>query len=394
MTTQASGFFLASFPTCAQRLRNGRVADFAELTRHARWAASDYRRLRAHRIGWSREAVRWNAAERTAGRHDFAHCRPLLRAARESEVRIAWTLVERGWPADLDPFRPGFVRRFVAFAHGFARFLRDEGETRPAIVPVAHIGVTAALGGDLAVVPPFAEERGFELACQLVRAAAVGAAAIRDVLPEARIACIEPLEHVAPLAARPEDADAAVEAGERRFAVIDLLLGRRWPQLHGDPGLLDEIGLSFYPGSESYYEGPRHTGRAIARGSRDWRPLRDLLLEMGLRYDRPVSLAATGADGAEATHWLRYVCREARAAMIAGAELGVIGIDPVIDCPALRGERRSMTGLWSLADDTGHRLLDAPLATELALQQACFERLQQSMAGIRHARAWTAPLGG
>jgi hypothetical protein len=373
--TPLPGVVVARFESGLHRLRDGRALDALTLTRHDRLVSQDY--ARAHALGMRcvGESARWHAVESEAGRYAFGALLPFTRAARVFGLEILWTLLDRGWPAGLDPMAPAFVARFAAFARAFARFLASEGLERSAIVPIHEIATLAAGGGEHAELEPFHEERGFELQCQLVRAAVAASAAIREVLPHARLLSAEPARHVVALPAHPEDADAAAVHAARRFIVSDMLAGRVWPQLGGDIALLDAVGLTFHPGSQWYYHGPRHAGPAISPETRDWRPLRDLVLEIGSRYARPVYLAGTSAEAPLHRDWLRYVGRELRAAQLAGTDVVGIAVHPAVDCPPWRCERRAFGGLWGRPDADGARPVDPALAHEVVAQREAFARI-------------------
>jgi hypothetical protein len=379
----AGGLFASplavAFDTACQRGRDGTWTDLAAATGHDRFAGRDYARVAGLGVSTVREGARWPKVEREPGQYDFRPLAPLVAAAREHGLEIVWTLCDGGWPADLDPMQPAFVRRFASFARALARFLREESATcAPWIVPVDQLGHRAWIGGELGHAPPYLEERGFELQAQLVRAAVAAADAFRLVLPAARVMCAEPLVHVAAHPDRPDDADDALGAAARRHLAIDMLTGGTWPQLGGEPRQLDAVGVTYHPGSQWYYGGPQHPGPPITPGAPGWRPLRELLQETAERYGKPVCIAATGRDGSLASAWLRYVCGEAHRAALGGATITGVVLEPALDCPAgVPGRRRASQGIWGAADAPGHRETDAALANQVALQCASFRRARR-----------------
>jgi hypothetical protein len=366
---------LLAFDTACQRGRDGAWSDLAAVTGHDRFATPDYARVAGLGVRAVREGARWPIVERRPWQYDFRALAPSVAAARAHGIGIVWTLLEGGWPADLDPMRPLFVRRFAAFAAALARFLRDESDgAAPWIVPVDQLGHRAWLGGELGHAPPYLQERGFELQAQLVRAAVAAADSFRLVLPGARVMSAEPLVNVAAHPDRPGDADDALAAAARRHHATDMLTGCSWPQLGGEARQVDVVGVTYHPGSQWYYGGPQHPGPPITPGAPGWRPLRELLVDTAERYRKPVCIAATGRDGSLASAWLRYVCGEAHRAALGGATIAGVVLEPALGCSPLPGRRRASQGVWGAANASGYREVDAALADQVTLQCASFSR--------------------
>jgi hypothetical protein len=142
------------------------------------------------------------------------------------------------------------------------------------------------------------------------------------------------------------------------------------PELGGKPEYLDIVGVNFYSHNQWYLNGP-----TIWQGDPLYRPLRDILGETYRRYQRPLFIAETGAEGARRVPWLRYVCDEAAAALADGVPLGGICLYPVTDYPGWDNDRHCPTGMLGFADETGHRPVYRALADEVLEQAQRFERL-------------------
>lgn len=376
-------FFIGGFECSTHRLRCGKRLDLVAATRHDQYAAADYRRLAEQGIRTAREGIRWHLIERTPGRYDFASALPLLRAARDAKIEVIWDLCHYGWPDDIDVFRPEFVRRFARLARAFAELHRDETDAVPYFVPINEMSFLSWMGAEVGAVNPFAEERGFELKCQLVRATIEAVEAVRDVAPRARIFSVEPTFNVVPALGRPEDAEAAEDYRQLQYQAWDMLTGRIWPQLGGDEKYLDVLGVNYYPWNQWLYAGPKHGGATIDRRHPGWRPLRSMLRETFERYERPLFIAETGCEDDARPRWLRHVANEARAALREGTPVDGICLYPIVNFPGWENERHCHNGLWDYADDHGHREIYAPLANELRLQQLLVERLRDGRAPRR-----------
>jgi beta-glucosidase/6-phospho-beta-glucosidase/beta-galactosidase len=382
-------FFLGGFECSTHRRRDGRRLDVLAATEHDRHAADDYAQLAGHGIRTVREGFRWHLVEPRTGCYDFSSVLPMVRAAQATGTQVLWDLLHFGWPDDVDPFGPGFVRRFARYARACASMLDGETDAVPWYVPVNEISFLAWGGGDAAWINPYCTGRGFEFKVQLCRAAIEAIEAIRDVQPHARIATAEPVINIVPL--DPDDAGQRAEAeGHRQaqFQAWDMLAGRLWPQLGGDPKYLDLLGVNFYYNNQRVHGGGLLTDRSDPR----YRPFRAMLEEVHARYGRPVFVAETGIEGeAHVTgnpryemplpatedarpEWLRYVGAEVRAARAAGVPVEGICLYPVLNHLGWDDDRHCQNGLLDFPRDAaGQRGVIAGLAEELARQRVLFE---------------------
>jgi hypothetical protein len=258
----------------------------------------------------------------------------------------------------------------------------EETGRPPLVAPVNEISFVAWGAGTDGFLNPFALGRGAEIKAQLVRAAIAAIEAVWSVAPAARIVHPDPLIHVAPDPAKPEDHEAAGHAHRAQYESWDMLAGYRRPELGGHPRYLDIVGVNHYPWNQWIYNGPE-----IKPGHTLYRPLRSLLAEVYARYRRPLLLSEVGTEGDGRAPWLRDVGREVRAALRAGIPIAGVCLYPVTDYPGWDNERHCPTGLWGYPDATGERPLYQPLARELRRQQALLARMhtaaarKQSLAG-------------
>ncbi len=185
-------FWMAGFECSCHRRPDGKRLDLIEATRHDRFAAADYARLRRAGIRTARDGARWHRIERSAGHYDFSSLLPMVRAARDAGVQVIWDLCHYGWPEGLDIFRPEFVDRFEDYARAVARLIADETDEPPFYCPVNEISFWSWAGGDVAYLNPCETRRGFELKAQLARASLRAIEAIRSVDRRARFLHAEP----------------------------------------------------------------------------------------------------------------------------------------------------------------------------------------------------------
>ena len=364
------GFFIGGFECSTHRRRDGRRLDLLRSTGHAEFAARDYQTMVQHGIRTVRDGVRWHLAEPSPGVYDWSDFLPQLRAARDAGVTPIWDVCHYGWPDDIDIWSQEFVTRFARFSAALATLLRDEWPGVPYYCPVNEISFWAWAGGDMGDIGPGAEGRGMELKCQLVRATVAATEAIRGVDPRARFVAVDPVINI--VAKHAQDRLVAEEMRLAQYQGWDMISGKMMPELGGRPDLLDMVGVNFYRHNQWYLG-----GETIWKGGPWYRPLRDILRETYQRFQRPIFIAETGAEGEHRASWLRYVCDEVAIALEKGIPVGGICIYPITDYPGWDNDRHCPAGLLGYADDAGRRPLYEPLAEELARQIERFERLLQ-----------------
>jgi len=211
------------------------------------------------------------------------------------------------------------------------------------------------------------EQRGW-FKRQLVTTAIVAARAIKREWPKATIIWAEPLIHIAPHDHRRQTIRGAHKNLQGMYEAYDWITGRAEPELGGDSSLVDVVGWNFYPHNQWYWKGP-----TIPMGHHEYRPLADMLVEMAERYQKPVFLSETGAEGSGKPSWLHYVCNEVREAMRRGADIRGVCWYPITAYPGWDNSRHAETGLFSTIVANGHRHVDEKLLAEFELQRELFD---------------------
>lgn len=358
---------MGGFECAAQKRRDGIRLDIQAATGHDARALADYRLLQAHGMQACRDGLRWHRIEARPRRYDWSGVVPMLAAAEASGIQVVWDLLHYGIPNGLDIWSADFVSRFAGFAGAAAQLVKDHCRQPAWYTPINEISFWAWCGGDNAGLNPFARGRGGELKRQLVRAALAATAAIRAVDPDARIACAEPLIHVLPAGDDAAARDRAARHNESQFEAIDMLLGRVAPELGGDAGAIDLIGLNYYYNNQWIDE-----GRTVYLG--DWlhRPLSDLLVAVADRYPQPRYIAETGTEGVFRPGWLDYVCAEVRETRRRGVAIEAICLYPILSHPGWDDGRPCQNGLFEAYAPAAPRTPDAALADAVRRQAARF----------------------
>jgi len=226
--------------------------------------------------------------------------------------------------------------------------------------PVNEISFFAWGGGDVEYLNPFARGRGFELKVQLARAAIHAMHELRDVDPRARFIHCEPaiVIHHDPSGTLPRwQAEGHHDA---QFQACELLSGRLWPQIGGDPSFLDIVGINYYCNNQWI-----HGGSSIDIGHPLYRRFSDILFEVHARFGRPVYVGETGTEGDRRADWLRYIVHEVGRARRRGVPVEGICLYPIADHPGWDDERPCQNGLLGCDIRSGTRSVHAPLAREI-----------------------------
>jgi hypothetical protein len=355
-----ASFLQGGFECSTQRRRDGKRLDLIAATAHDANVVSDYRQLREHGMLTVRDGLRWHLIE-SGSEYDWSSFLPMLRAARQTGTQVIWDLMHYGWPDGLNVWSPEFVDRFARFAAATAGVVKSETDDIPFYCPINEISYLAWAGGDVAHLNPFAVGRSFELKAQLARASIAAMHAILHVEPRARFVHCEPVIHIAPDLRQLDGRLEAERVRQAQFQAFDMIAGTVWPQLGGEPRLLDITGVNYYRQNQWIHgQGP------IDEQHRHYRPFRALLAETYARYDRPVLVAETGTEGDGRAAWFEAVSSEVTAARRAGIPVEGICLYPIIDHVGWDDDRYCPSGLLANRVENCRRSAHRPLAKSLA----------------------------
>jgi len=360
-------FFQAGFECSSHRRTDGVRLDLIGATSHDRHVVGDYRQCADLGLRTIRDGLRWYLIEKSPGRYDWSSWLPMLEAAEGAGVQVIWDLFHYGSPDHVDQANPDFPKRFADFAVAALEVRESVCDTPPLVCPLNEISFIcwAVEVGYFPNVGP--KEVGW-LKRHLVRTAVAACTAIRERWPGAAFVWADPLIHIAPKHHSRKEIKAAEHARLGQFQAYDWLMGREEPELGGRQDFVDVVGVNFYPHNQWYLDGP-----TIPMGHHEYRPLADMLVEVAARYDKPVFIAETGAEGSGRPAWLHYVCDEVRAAQERSARIDGICLYPVTAYPGWDNSRHAEVGLLSTIGSGGKREVYGPLFRELQRQRAIFD---------------------
>jgi beta-glucosidase/6-phospho-beta-glucosidase/beta-galactosidase len=361
-----ASFFQAGFECSSHRRRDGVRLDLIRATGHDKHVLQDYRLLKKLGFSTVRDGLRWHLIEKSSGNYDWSSWLPALEAAERAGVQVIWDLFHYGSPDHVDQAGADFPARFTDFALAAVEVQQSASRRPPLICPMNEINFLSWAVDD-GYFPQVGPERQGWFKHQLVRSAIMATRAVKRRWPDTMVVWAEPLIHIAPHDRRRATVRAAGQNLRGMFEAYDWIMGMAEPELGGDPSLVDVVGLNFYPHNQWYYKGP-----TIPMGHHEYRPLRDMLLEMAERYGKPIFLSETGAEGTAKPSWLHYVCNEVREAMDLGAGIEGICWYPITAYPGWDNSRHAETGLLSTIVADGTRHVDKRLLAEFEVQRELF----------------------
>jgi hypothetical protein len=361
-----ASFLQAGFECSSHRRRDGVRLDLIRATGHDKHVLQDYRQCVELGFGTVRDGLRWHLIEQSPGKFDWSSWLPALEAAEEVGMQVIWDLFHYGSPDCVDQSAPDFPDRFTDFALAAIEVQQKVSNSAPVICPLNEINFLS-WAIDVGYFPSVGPKQCGWFKHQLVTTAITASKAIKRQWPKARIVWAEPLIHIAPHDRRRSTARAAEQNLRGMYEAYDWLMGLAKPELGGDPSLVDVVGWNFYPHNQWYYKGP-----TIPMGHHEYRPLGDMLVEMADRYQKPIFLSETGAEGTGKPSWLHYVCNEVRDAMARGADIRGICWYPITAYPGWDNSRHAETGLLSPVVADGTRHVDERLFEEFQRQRELF----------------------
>jgi hypothetical protein len=366
MTTGFDSFFQAGFECSSHRRRDGVRLDLIRATGHDRHVTQDYGLCRDLGFRTLRDGLRWHLIEKAPGKYDWSSWMPALEAAEQFGMQVIWDLFHYGSPDHVDQAGEDFPDHFTEFALAAVEVQQSVSGRPPNICPLNEINFMS-WAVEVGYFPRVGPKKVGWFKRQLVRTAIAAAKAIRERWPNALITWAEPLVHVAPHSHRKSEVRAAEEYRQGQFESYDWILGRAEPELGGHPSFADVIGLNYYPHNQWYLDGP-----TIPMGHHEYRPLAEMLLEVGERFGKPIFLSETGAEGSGKPSWFHYVCSEVREAMSRGADIRGICWYPITAYPGWDNSRHAEAGLLSTVTSDGTRHVDERLFAEMEAQRALF----------------------
>lgn len=322
-------FFIGGYE-CADMINNtGNRVNLLRATFHDTHIDEDYQLLTEAGIRTVREGIVWSAVEKQPYEYDFSEVTARIRAAQKWGVQQLWDICHFGYATDLVPAHPQFVHRFAALCTAFLKHFRSLSNEAFFFCPINEMSFISWLGGDMRGTVPFAVNSGWDVKYHLAKAAIAGIQAVREIEPAAQVMLVEPMIKIHPRSEEP-DVDGIRGHNESQFEAMDLVTGRKCPELGGKPEYMNYAGFNYYYNNQWV-----HCSHTL-----DWRdqpylgtPFSQLLALAYERFGVPVILSETGHFDEDRSLWMEMITTECIKAMEQGVDLRGICIYPVLDRP-------------------------------------------------------------
>jgi len=362
---------------CTDKLNAfGNRVDFLTITGHLEMIDEDYKSLSIFNIKTVREGIRWSQVEKVPYQYNWSSVEKMMRSAKDHGIQQVWDICHFGFADDLTPLHPMFAKRFAALCRAFVRFYRSVDPHSVIIVtPINEVSFLSWLGGDVSGTSPYCRGYGWEVKYALVRAYIEGIEALRSEDKHIRIMPTEPLVNmVPPVGATPEQISDAAMIHDAQFQVLDMISGRKCPELGGRPEYLDILGCNFYYNNQWISTTFEFLSWKNEENDLRWLPLSNLLMQLYDRYNCPVVLSETSHPGKDKPEWIKFITGECNILLENDIPLWGICWYPILDRPDWDHlSPWHKAGLWDVETDQNNflkRVLDGPSAQALLLAQA------------------------
>jgi len=367
-------FWMAGYE-CSDKLNVfGNRVDFLNITGHLELIYEDYARLKNFNISTVREGIRWSFVEKQPYVYDFSTVAEMIKAAKAYGIQQVWDLCHFGYPDDLTPLHPMFARRFAALCKAFVEFYRSINPSETLIIiPINEVSFISWLGGEACGTAPYCNGFGWQVKYKLMKAYIEGVAVLKNLDNNLLILTSEPLVNMAPPenASEKEIVNAALEH-QFQFQAADMLCGKICPELNGQPGYIDIIGLNYY------YNNQWITGTTKFLGWNDepkdsrWIALSHLINDVYKRYNKPVVITETSHPKEDRPVWIEDVTKQLIEVLHNNIPLWGACIYPIIDRPDWNDLITwHNSGLWDVVNENGElkRVLYQPFANAFLQSQ-------------------------
>jgi beta-glucosidase/6-phospho-beta-glucosidase/beta-galactosidase len=362
-TPQFSSFFWAGFE-CTYALTEIRERlDMLAASRHDEYCRIDYTLLKEHGITTAREGLSWSQIDQGNGLYDFSRFEKIMQIGQEEGVQQIWDLNHFDFPTYLNAYSEKFVQQFAKYAVEALHVIRKYQNGIIYIAPINEISFFAWIGADQGVWAPYKRgaKNGQAFKKQLVRASLAAMKAIWAEDTDVRFIHIDPFMRRYALEPANKAAIRHVDEFNNiiRFEAWDMICGKTFPELGGDPKYLDIIGMNYYFHNQEFVLSKPKT--KIAHQAMEWDstyrvPFWQMIQEVHDRYHKPIVISETGSYGELRFQWWERTLAEIDNGLKKGLPILGVCAYPAVDRPDDVNYLIRRSGLWDFEDNDPHFL--------------------------------------
>jgi beta-glucosidase/6-phospho-beta-glucosidase/beta-galactosidase len=351
-------FFWSGYECTAARAENRKRLNLLQDTRHDVYCRQDYQMIKELGIQTVREGLNWSRIDHGNNHYDFSLFESIMHIGKEEGIQQIWDLNHFDYPDYLDPFTETFIIQFAEYAkHALAK-IRKYQDGVVYIAPVNEPSFFAWIAADRGYWAPYTtgSANGEKMKKQLVKANIKAMEALWSIDQNIRFIHIDPFMRRIPK--EPASPYASKHCNEFnnvfRYEGWDMIAGKTYPELGGDPKYLDIIGVNYYIHNQEWCITPKNKQglmhRAMAWTDPHRIPFGEMLQEIYDRYQRPMVISETGSFGDKRARWWQRTLKEIDTAR---KKLPIYGVCsyPTVDRPDWANFLLPNSGLWDFEKD-------------------------------------------
>jgi beta-glucosidase/6-phospho-beta-glucosidase/beta-galactosidase len=353
-------FIWAGYECTYALSENGRRLDLLKATRHDEFVNSDYDLLDSLNIKTVREGFSWNQIDSRFGVYDFSRFKPILKAGKKYNIQQIWDLNHFDFPTGIDPLSESFVDRFALYAGAAVKEIRKYQKGTIYIVPINEISFFSWIGADMGWWAPYyhGSKNGFKFKTQLVRASIAAMDMIISIDKDVRFIHPDPLMRRIPK--NESDKVSSVQAKEFneiiRYEAWDMLSGKTYPEIGGDPKYLDIVGINYYIHNQEWVYRDKPGKKKLSYKQIDWDDkarinFSEMVQEVYDRYNKPIVVSETGSFDQHREKWWSRTLTEIDESIKSDLPLFGVCVYPTLDRPDSAGFLLPHSGIWDFKVD-------------------------------------------
>jgi beta-glucosidase/6-phospho-beta-glucosidase/beta-galactosidase len=327
-------------------------------SRHDEYCRMDYTLAKQLGVTTVREGLSWHQIDTGTGIYDFSRFEPMMKIGQEEGMQQIWDLNHFDFPDYLDPFSENFPKKFGEYAKRAIEVIRKYQAGTLYISPINEISFFAWIGADRGVWSPYkkGQHNGLAFKQQLVRASLAAMKSIWSIDNDVRFIHIDPfMRRVAVEPAHRKVTKSVNEFNNLvRFEAWDMIAGKTYPEVGGEPHYLDIVGMNYYFHNQEFVFSREKN--AVEYAAMEWDsqariPFWQMIKEVYDRYQRPIVISETGSVGELRSEWWKRTLKEVDEGITRGLPICGVCAYPTVDRPESVNYLLRLSGLWDFKDD-------------------------------------------